>query len=87
MKKRSLINPSTGLSNTHISFRDSYLTMIPDKGSHQSCHSLHPNYKVHTVHFSEYDDMSSKDDECPRKQVGLKKCLQYFFVVLQQQTS
>lgn len=48
----------------------------------------HPDYKVHAVHFSEHDDMLSKDDKWPYKQVGLKKkCLQYFSVVLQQQTS
>lgn len=32
-----------------------------------------PDYKVHTVHFSEHDDMLSKDDKCPHKQVGLKE--------------
>lgn len=39
-----------------------------------------PDYKVHAVHFSENDDMLSKDDKCPHKQVGLKKKMLAIFL-------
>lgn len=37
-----------------------------------------PDYKVQAVHFSEHDDMLSKDDKCPHKQVRLENMLAIF---------
>lgn len=37
-----------------------------------------PDYKVQAVHSSEHDDMLSKDDKCPHKQVRLENMLAIF---------
>lgn len=60
----SVINTSTSLSNTHISWTQIWWWYsIKAHISHATASC--PDYKVHAVHFCEHDDAFPQDDKCP----------------------